>query len=82
MTGYGLTNLHFVPQGQTLTSNYYIKELLDEKGNPLIPRPINTLQDPTLPRFSYHFHFFGLVTSTSFTPTHNINKRARVIKLV
>ena len=37
-TGRGFTNLYFVPQGQTLTANYYINKILNEEVKPLISR--------------------------------------------
>ena len=31
MTGRGLTSLHFIPQGQTVTAEYYITKILQEE---------------------------------------------------
>ena len=33
MTGRGLTNLHFIPQGQTVTADYYISQILKRRSN-------------------------------------------------
>ena len=38
MTGRGLTRLHILPSGQTLTSEYYIKEILEKEVKPLTSR--------------------------------------------
>ena len=38
MTGRGLTELHFIPQGQTLTANYYINNKLEKEVKPLLRR--------------------------------------------
>ena len=37
-TGCGLTKLHFLPPGQTLTSDYYVSEILENEVKPLISR--------------------------------------------
>ena len=36
MTGRGLTELHFIPQGQTLTADYYINNMLEKEVKPLL----------------------------------------------
>ena len=36
MTGRGLTELHFMPQGQTLTADYYINNILEKEVKPLL----------------------------------------------
>ena len=38
MTGRGLTGIHFLPQGQTLTVDYYIKNILEEEVKPVLHR--------------------------------------------
>ena len=35
MTGRGLTSLHFIPQGQAVTGEYYITEVLEKEVKPL-----------------------------------------------
>ena len=32
MTGRGLTGTHFLPQGQTLTADYYISNILEKEN--------------------------------------------------
>ena len=45
-------------------------------------RCVNTLQDPNVPRFLYHFHFSRIChLHQHLTPTKNTNERTRVIKL-
>ena len=41
MTGRGLTGLHFIPQGQTLTADYYINNILEKEVKPLLLRRKN-----------------------------------------
>ena len=38
MKGHGLTKLHMLPTGQTLNSEYYINQILEEEVNPLTSR--------------------------------------------
>ena len=38
MTGRGLTGIHFLPQGQTLTDNYYINNILEKEVKPVLHR--------------------------------------------
>ena len=38
MTGRGLTKLHMLPTGQSLTSEYYINQILEKEVKPLTPR--------------------------------------------
>ena len=38
MTGRGLTKLHMLPTGQTLTSEYYINQILEKEVKPLTSR--------------------------------------------
>ena len=38
MTGRGLTGLHFIPQGQTLTADYYMNNILEKQVNRLLRR--------------------------------------------
>ena len=38
MTGHGLTGIHFLPQGQTLTPGYYINNLLEKEVKTLLRR--------------------------------------------
>ena len=38
MTGRGLTRLHILPSGETLTSEYYIKEIIEKEVKPLTSR--------------------------------------------
>ena len=38
MTGRSLTELHFMPQGQTLTADYYINNILEKDVKPLLRR--------------------------------------------
>ena len=39
MTGRGPTKLHILPTGQTLTSEYYINQILEKEVKPLTSRP-------------------------------------------
>ena len=45
MTGRGLTSLHFILQGQTVTAEYYITKILEEKVKPLFRRR-STTEEP------------------------------------
>ena len=36
--GRGLTGIHFLPQGQTLTAGYYIKNILEKQVKPDLHR--------------------------------------------
>ena len=36
MTGRSLTGIHFLPQGQTLTDNYYIDNILEKEVKPVL----------------------------------------------
>ena len=38
MTGRGLTGIHFLPQGKTLTDNYYINNILEKEVKPVLHR--------------------------------------------
>ena len=38
MTGRGLTGIHFLPQGQTLTADYYINNILEKEVKPVLHR--------------------------------------------
>ena len=38
MTGRGLTGIHFLPQGQTLTADYYINNILQKEVKPVLHR--------------------------------------------
>lgn len=38
MTGRGLTNLQFIPQGQTLTADFSMSEILDKEVKVLLSR--------------------------------------------
>ena len=38
MTGRGVTELHFMPQGQTLTADYYINNILEKEVKPPLCR--------------------------------------------
>ena len=38
MTGRGLTGIHFLPQGQTLTADHYINNILEKEVKPLLHR--------------------------------------------
>jgi len=38
MTGCGLTGLHFIPQGETLTASYFINNILEKEVKPLLRR--------------------------------------------
>ena len=38
MTGRGLTGIHFLPQGQTLTADYYINNILEKEAKPVLHR--------------------------------------------
>ena len=42
MTGRGLTSLHFIPQGQTVTAEYYITKILEKEVKPLFSRRSTT----------------------------------------
>ena len=46
ITGHGLTSLHFLPQRQTLTTDYYKKQMLEKKVKPFLLRRSNT-KEPT-----------------------------------
>ena len=45
MTDHGLTSLHFIPQGQTVTAEYYITKILEEEVKPLFSRR-STTEEP------------------------------------
>ena len=45
MTGRGLTSLHFIPQGQTVTAEYYIAKILEKEMKPLFRRR-STTEEP------------------------------------
>ena len=45
MTGRGLTSLHFIPQGQTVTAEYYITKILEREVKPLFSRR-STTEEP------------------------------------
>ena len=36
--GRGLTGIHFLPQGQTLTADYYINNILEKEVKPVLHR--------------------------------------------
>jgi len=36
MTGHSLIGIHFISQGQTLTADYYINNILEEEVKPLL----------------------------------------------
>ena len=38
MTGRSLTRIHFLPQGQTLTADYYINNILEKEVKPVLHR--------------------------------------------
>ena len=38
MTGRGLTRIHFLPQGQTLTADYYINNILEKEVKAVLHR--------------------------------------------
>ena len=38
MTGCDLTGIHFLPQGQTLTADYYINNILEKEVKPVLHR--------------------------------------------
>ena len=42
MTGRGLTSLYFIPQGQTVTAEYYVTEILEKEVRPLLSRRFTT----------------------------------------
>ena len=42
MTGRGLTSLYFIPQGQTVTAEYYATEILEKEVRPLLSRRFTT----------------------------------------
>ena len=42
MTGRGLTNLHFILQGQTVTADYYISQIMEKEVKPLHNRRSTT----------------------------------------
>ena len=44
MRGRGLTSLHFIPQGQTVTAEYYITKILEKEVKPLFSRRSTTEQ--------------------------------------
>ena len=54
MTGRGLTNLHFVLQGQTLTSNYYINNILKKEVKPLLSRRTTSEEPVKRTLFSFN----------------------------
>ena len=41
MTGRGLTDLHFIPQGRTVTADYYIVQILEKEVKPLMCRNLS-----------------------------------------
>ena len=46
MTGRSLTRIHFLPQGQTLTANYYINNILEKEVKPDLHRKnVNEAKD-------------------------------------
>ena len=45
MTGRGLTSLHFIPQGQTVTAECYITKILEKEVTPLFSRR-STTEEP------------------------------------
>ena len=45
MTGHCLTSLHFIPQGQTVTADYYITKILEREVKPLFSRR-STTEEP------------------------------------
>ena len=45
MTGRGLTSLHFIPQGQTVTAEYYITKIFEREVKPLFSRR-STTEEP------------------------------------
>ena len=45
MTGRGLTSLHFIPQGQTVTAEYCITKILQKEVKPLFSRR-STKEEP------------------------------------
>ena len=45
MTGHGLTSLHFIPQGQTVTAECYITKILEKEVKPLFSRR-STTEEP------------------------------------
>ena len=44
MTGRGVTSLHFIPQGQTVTAEYYITKILEKEAS-FLNRP-STTEEP------------------------------------
>ena len=51
MTGRGLTSLHFIPQSQTVTAEYYTTKILEKEVNPLFSRR-STTEGPVNESFS------------------------------
>ena len=45
MTGGGLTGIHYLPQGQTLTAGYYINNILEKEVKPVLHR--KNVNEPT-----------------------------------
>ena len=50
MTDRGLTSLHFIPQGQTVTAEYYITKILGKEVKPLFSRR-STTEEPVKRKF-------------------------------
>jgi len=48
MRGRGLTELHFIPPGQTLTADFYITNVLEKEVKPLLSR--NLANEATIKR--------------------------------
>ena len=42
MTDRGLGSLHFIPQGQTVTAEYYVTKILEKEVKPLFSRRSTT----------------------------------------
>ena len=57
MTGRSLTGIHFLPQGQTLTDNYYINNILEKEVKPVLHRKnVNEATDRQKLLFSSNRH--------------------------
>ena len=48
MTGRGLTGIHFLPQGQTLTADCYINNILEKEVKTVLPVSYTHLTLPTI----------------------------------
>ena len=82
MTGGGLTGIHFIPQGQTLTAGYYINNILEKEVKPDLHRKnVNEAKDERK-LFSSNRHL-TFVQDTQHTqprpPRHGAKKTCQIL---